>query len=141
MWRLALPLVLLSVFLNGCQWLLYVPDVQQGNVITQDMVDKLKPGMTPRQVRFVLGSPLVTDPFHQQRWDYYFALIKDGASDYEQRRLTLFFESAKLVRMETHPEPEKDDSNALRIEPRVYDRSGASDTNKAKPGSPATSPE
>lgn len=49
-------------------------DIQQGNVITKDMVDQLKVGMTKRQVTFVMGTPLIQDPFHQSRWDYIFTL-------------------------------------------------------------------
>ncbi len=48
----------------------YKIDVQQGNVLTQDMVAQLKPGQTREQVRFILGSPLIADIFHRQRWDY-----------------------------------------------------------------------
>ena len=48
----------------------YKIDVQQGNVLTQEMVAQLKPGQTRDQVRFILGTPLITDIFHQQRWDY-----------------------------------------------------------------------
>ncbi len=48
----------------------YKIDIQQGNVMTRDQVSELKPGMTPTQVRFILGSPLVVDPFHPERWDY-----------------------------------------------------------------------
>ena len=46
--------------------------IQQGNFISQEMVEQLKPGMTKEQVRFVLGTPLVTDIFHADRWDYVF---------------------------------------------------------------------
>ena len=48
----------------------YRIDIQQGNYITQEMVSQLKPGMSKEQVRYVLGTPLVTDIFHAERWDY-----------------------------------------------------------------------
>lgn len=51
---------------------LYVPSIQQGNVLTASTIAELKVGMTRRQVRFVLGTPLIADPFHQDRWDYYY---------------------------------------------------------------------
>ena len=51
----------------------YKIDVQQGNVLTQDMVAQLKPGQTREQVRFILGTPLLADIFHQQRWDYVYS--------------------------------------------------------------------
>ncbi|RLA04026.1 MAG: outer membrane protein assembly factor BamE, partial [Gammaproteobacteria bacterium] len=49
-------------------------DVQQGNVITQDEVNLLEPGMNRRQVQFVMGSPMIADVFHQDRWDYVYLL-------------------------------------------------------------------
>jgi len=73
---------------NGC---VYVPDIQQGNVITQEMVDKLKPGLTQQQVRFILGTPLVTDPFHQERWDYLYSFRDGKTEQMERRRLTITF--------------------------------------------------
>lgn len=69
--------------------LLYRIDVQQGNFITQEIVDKLNLGMTKSQVRFVLGSALISDPFHDNRWDYVYRLVQDGKL-IEQRRLTVF---------------------------------------------------
>ncbi len=77
----------------------YRIDVQQGNVITQEMVGKLKAGQTRSQVRFVLGSPLVTDMFHSDRWDYIYLLQRQGKPD-ERRRLTVIFDDDKLLRLE-----------------------------------------
>lgn len=76
----------------------YKVTIQQGNVITQDMVEKLKPGMTKAQVRFVLGSPPITDMFHANRWDYVYT-IKDGRKVKENRKLTVFFEDELLTRV------------------------------------------
>ena len=84
-----------AVIANGCLRV-YVPDVQQGNVITQEMLDQLKTGMTRRQVQFVLGTPLITDPFHQERWDYYYS-YKRGKKYRAKRRLSLFFKGDELV--------------------------------------------
>jgi outer membrane protein assembly factor BamE len=69
----------------------YKLDIQQGNVVTQEMVDKLKPGMTRAQVRYVLGTPLVQDAFHQNRWDYFYSFKKSADDVAETRRLTLIF--------------------------------------------------
>lgn len=74
-------------------------DVQQGNYVSQEMVSKLRPGMTRDQVRFVLGTPLVTDPFHTDRWDYVYRMEKRGNLK-EQRKLTVVFDADKLVRVE-----------------------------------------
>jgi len=72
--------------------------IQQGNFISQEMVAQLKPGMTKEQVRFVLGTPLVTDIFHADRWDYvFFREMPDGKK--EQRNLSVVFEKDRLARV------------------------------------------
>ena len=98
------PAVILATALAGCN---YVPqvtpyriEVQQGNLVTQEMVSQLKLGMTKDQVRFILGTPLIVDPFHTDRWDYVFARMRENSSQYEQRRITVFFEDTKLLRIE-----------------------------------------
>ncbi|MFO1321319.1 MAG: outer membrane protein assembly factor BamE [Burkholderiales bacterium] len=73
----------------------YRIDVQQGNVVTQETVSKLRPAMTRAQVKYVLGTPLMTDLFHPDRWDYYYKFDKAG-NPRERRRLTLVFEDDKL---------------------------------------------
>lgn len=88
-------LSLVAAFAIGCVRV-YVPDVQQGNVITQEMVDQLKVGMNRRQVQFILGTPLITDPFHQDRWDYYYSL-KRGKKYRAKRTLSLFFKGDELT--------------------------------------------
>ena len=76
----------------------YKIDIRQGNYITQDMVAQLKSGMTRDQVRFVLGTPLVADIFHADRWDYIYR-FKPGRVEVQQRRFAVFFEDNKLVRV------------------------------------------
>ncbi|MCP3676495.1 MAG: outer membrane protein assembly factor BamE, partial [Deltaproteobacteria bacterium] len=78
--------------------LMYRQDVQQGNVVTQEMVDKLRPGMNKRQVKYILGTPLLVDTFHQNRWDYIYTMREGGAPS-EQEQLFLFFEDDKLIRV------------------------------------------
>ena len=77
----------------------YRIDIQQGNVVTQEMVAKLKPGMTRQQVRFVLGTPPVVDPFRQDRWDYVYYYNKAGKLA-EHRRLVLMFDGEILKRVD-----------------------------------------
>ncbi len=87
--------------LGGCNLLKpYKLDIQQGNVLTQEMVDKLRPGMTRAQVRYVLGTPLVADPFHKDRWDYFYSYKKGVEAVPESRRLTLLFEGDVLRRVQ-----------------------------------------
>lgn len=90
--------VVALVSLTACGWP-YRMEVAQGNVITPEMVAELKPGMNKRQVRFLLGSPAITDAFHPQRWEYVFArhpLGKDGNAEH----LTLYFDGDTLARFE-----------------------------------------
>ena len=68
----------------------YKISIPQGNIITQEMVDQLRPGMTKRQVVFVMGTPLVRDPFHQDRWDYVYN-FQPGGGVRGQERLSVFF--------------------------------------------------
>ena len=77
----------------------YKIDIQQGNVVTQEMVAKLKPGMTKAQVRFIMGTPLITDAFHAHRWDYVYRYQKAGKL-IEERKLALFFDKELLQRVE-----------------------------------------
>lgn len=106
----ALTICLSLLFIQGCSDnssilakdnlpLVYTIDVQQGNVITQEMLAKLKFGMNKKKVRFVMGTPLITDTFHSDRWDYVYT-FKEGRNQREQRRVTLFFEDELLARIE-----------------------------------------
>ncbi|MCX7147740.1 MAG: outer membrane protein assembly factor BamE [Sulfuritalea sp.] len=76
----------------------YRMDVRQGNFVTQEMVAQLKPGLTREQVRFILGSPLVADMFHVDRWDYVYR-FQPGHGEAQQRRLVVFFQDNKLTRV------------------------------------------
>ena len=73
-------------------------DVRQGNFVSQQMVAQLKPGQTRDQVRFILGSPLIADPFHADRWDYVYRFAR-GSGETLDRRLTVFFKDNKLTRV------------------------------------------
>ena len=80
------------------------PDIQQGNIVTQEEVDQLQPGMSRRQVRFLLGTPMLVDVFHQNRWDYVYTLT-EGWGDMEKRRMTLYFKADELVHIEGDMRP------------------------------------
>lgn len=103
--------ILLALALAGCGWTNPVQrlgahkiDIQQGNVVTSEMLAKLKPGMTPSQVRYVLGTPLVVDPFHANRWDYVHRLEQGGKLK-ESRRVTVVFEDDRLKGIEGDVSP------------------------------------
>lgn len=99
-------LVLLAVstlLLQGCSWVPFpgvhkVP-IQQGNYITQEMVDQLEPGMTREQVRYVMGTPLVADTFNQDRWDYIYS-VKLPNGNTVKKKLTVYFQNDVLSRTE-----------------------------------------
>ena len=78
----------------------YRMEIQQGNYLSQEAVSQLKLGMTKDQVRFVLGTPLVADIFHENRWDYVYRRQRANSSEVEERRVTVLFEDDKLVRLE-----------------------------------------
>ncbi len=99
--KLLLPMVLgITVVLGGCSYLnfpgVHKIDIQQGNIITQEMVDQLRPGMTKPQVRFVMGTPLIADTFNQSRWDYFYAL-KEGSGKESRERMSIFFDKDGLL--------------------------------------------
>lgn len=73
--------------------------VQQGNVVTRTMIDKLKPGMSKNQVRYVMGNAVMENPFDANRWDYIYTADIRG-QDYIERRLSIFFEDGRMVSME-----------------------------------------
>ena len=89
--------------LGGCSWFpslgVYKLDINQGNYVTQDQVDKLKVGQTRQQVRTALGTPLVADAFHANRWDYVYEFNRQGRT-LEHRRFTAYFADDKLARWE-----------------------------------------
>lgn len=76
----------------------YKIDIRQGNYVTQEMVSQLKPGQTEQQVRYLLGSPLLVDVFHKNRWDYIYQ-FKPNHGELQSRRLTLYFTEGKLSRV------------------------------------------
>jgi len=97
--HLLTSLTLVSLLaLAGCSFPgVYKIDIQQGNVVTQDMIDQLRPGMTRRQVRFIMGNPLLVDTFHANRWDYLYSLQPGGGERQQERMSVLFNGNDQLV--------------------------------------------
>ena len=102
--RTIVLVLLLPPLLAACNPLrvlsVYRMEIQQGNYVTQEMVSKLQAGMTRDQVRFVLGTPLLVDIFHDNRWDYVYRRQRSGSREVEERRLSVFFDNDRLVRIE-----------------------------------------
>ena len=94
--------LLTSLTLVSCSAILnYIPgvytiDIQQGNIIDQAMVDQLRPGMNKRQVLYIMGSPMLDDVFHKNRWDYIYSDKPEG-EDRVQKQLSLFFENDQIT--------------------------------------------
>ena len=93
--------VLLTSLISACGSIgfpgVYRIDVEQGNIVTQEMVDQLKPAMDRRQVRYILGTPLVEDSFDSSRWDYIY-IVRKGRETREQKWLSVYFEGDELSR-------------------------------------------
>ena len=100
--------LLLALTATGCSGIdlaelrfpgVYRATIQQGNVVTQQMIDRLRPGMTRRQVQFVLGEPVLANTFRSERWDYVYT-VQVGSREREQQTLTVWFEGDALSHFE-----------------------------------------
>ncbi len=103
-----LPVILLGLSLAACS--VHKIDIQQGNVITREMVKTLTPGMDKRRVQLAIGSPMIQDPFHPNRWDYVYS-FKAGMRDEEQSaHIILYFDGDILQKIDVVkvPPSEKD---------------------------------
>jgi outer membrane protein assembly factor BamE len=101
--RVLLGAASLSLMLGACSTFpslgVYKLDINQGNYVTQDQVERLKVGMTRSQVKTALGTPLVADAFHANRWDYPYEFRRQGKT-LEQRQFTVYFVDDKVARWE-----------------------------------------
>ncbi len=104
--------ILLLSTLIGCSGRLFTVhkiDVQQGNAVDPEKVEQLQIGMNKEQVRFLMGTALINDSFHPDRWDYVYHLIPDYG-DTERRHVAIFFEGGKVINIEKSdiPSPEQE---------------------------------
>ena len=90
-------LAVLCLIITGC-FSSYRVEIQQGNVISAEQIEKLIPGTPRDEVRFILGTPLIEDPFHAQRWDYFYSLDPAKGEKVTQYRLSIWFEDEKIAR-------------------------------------------
>ncbi len=90
----------------------YKLDIQQGNVVTQEQLDQITPGMTKREVRYVLGTPLIVDPFRDDRWDYYYSLKAGPARQVNHRRVIIVFDGDTLVNIQGDVVPGQSDTES-----------------------------
>lgn len=143
-----LPVLLLgAALLGGCASRLqstddflgvitpYRIDIVQGNVVTKEQLALLKPGMTRNQVRDILGSPLVTDAFHGNRWDYIFTIRRPGAVA-QRRSVVVVFEGEAMKSVDAPELPSEHDfvaSIGRRAEIKVPQLQLSDDERKALP--------
>ena len=83
--------------LNGCVRS-YRVEIQQGNVISAEQIEKITPGTSRNEVRFILGTPLIEDPFHAERWDYFYSLDPAKGELVTKYRLSVWFENDQVLR-------------------------------------------
>jgi len=135
----------------------YKVEVVQGNFVSKQQVEALKPGMTRQQVREILGTPLLNDVFHGNRWDYVFTIRRQGVAA-QQRRLTVYFDGERMARYEGDPMPseeefvatldprgksqpkvprlEASESELKKYEPKPQDAAAAAESTAAAPPAP-----
>ena len=99
----SLTITCLSACLGACGFVgfpgVYKINVEQGNIVDQEMADQLKPGMSRRQVRFIMGTPLIEDTFNQSRWDYPY-VKRNGPNVLSESLMTIVFEGDSLLTVE-----------------------------------------
>jgi outer membrane protein assembly factor BamE len=96
--------------LPGC---VYRPNIQQGNLLEIDDVDQVKAGMTRSQVRYILGTPMVSDPFEPQRWDYVYTFRHGRSKTIDRSHFVVYFDGDKVSRVETLDSPEETETAKL----------------------------
>lgn len=98
LYRLARHIALVGAcLLAGC---VYQPDVQQGNLLEEDAIDQVEVGMARTAVQFLLGTPMISDPFHAERWDYPYYLRRGRSNDIQRRWVVVYFEQGRVTRIE-----------------------------------------
>jgi len=99
---LALALLVAATLLGGC---VYRPDIQQGNLLTVEDIEQVQVGMSRSQVRFLLGTPMISDPFAPQRWDYVYRMQYGRGGRVDSAHAVVFFDGDKVVRVEMPGRP------------------------------------
>src|SRR3984957_16941041 len=104
----------LGALASGC---VYRINIQQGNFLDQTAVDQVKAGMTRSQVRYLLGTPMVADPFVKDRWDYIYYLKKGRSRHVDSRRVTVYFDGEKVTKLDKPADAEAaaQDASAAQI--------------------------
>ena len=97
-WRYLAALLTATLLLGGCS--VYKINIQQGNYLDDKTIARLETGMTRSQVRFVLGTPMIADSFHEDRWDYVFYIRQGRSGDVRRRHVVVYFDGDSVSRVE-----------------------------------------
>ncbi|MGB7213776.1 MAG: outer membrane protein assembly factor BamE [Gammaproteobacteria bacterium] len=89
--------LVVGLVLSGCA---YRMDIQQGNIVEQEAIDQVREGMTRSQVQFLLGTPMISDPFHADRWDYPYYFVRGRRGEPRRRWFIVYFENDRVARIE-----------------------------------------
>ena len=100
------PLLLLLAATCGTAACVYRPNIQQGNLLEAEKLDQVTVGMTRSQVRYVLGTPMVSDPFHPDRWDYVYTMQRGRARKVDTAHIVVHFVDDKVARVERLDPPD-----------------------------------
>jgi outer membrane protein assembly factor BamE len=92
-----MAVILIAVSLAAC---VYRIDIQQGNLLEDEDIAQVEVGMTRSQVQFLLGTPMVSDSFHRDRWDYAYYFRQGRSRDVERRWLIVHFDNERVARIE-----------------------------------------
>lgn len=114
--KFSLALVFVALFLSACIRP-YQPDIQQGNILNNSDLSEIRYGMSKQEVLFILGTPMVIDPFNESRWDYYYSNIDQQKRETSTRLITTLFDGDKLVAVQG----DVDLRNIQNLEPSTED--------------------
>jgi len=112
-----LSLALCATLLSACIKP-FRPDIQQGNIINNSDLREIRAGMSKQEVLFILGTPMVIDPFNEQRWDYFYSKRNQRKSETDQRLITAIFDGNTLVQLSG----DVDLTNVQLLEPSTEDK-------------------
>ncbi|NJD30879.1 MAG: outer membrane protein assembly factor BamE [Gammaproteobacteria bacterium] len=123
--------------LPGC---VYRPTIQQGNLLLQSDIDQVKPGMTRSQVRYILGTPMVTDPFEPNRWDYIYTLRQGRSTHVDRSHFVVHFEGDKVSRVESRDMIEETETQKIIRRQRESAAAAAATVRTPPASAPAEAP-
>ncbi len=130
-------LAVAGVATTGC---VYRPTIQQGNLLLQSDIDQIKPGMTRSQVRYILGTPMVSDPFEPNRWDYVYTLQQGRSKHVDRAHIVVYFDGDKVTRVANLEAPLEDSTQKIIRQQREAAAKASQAPAAGTPASPAASP-